>query len=142
MKERIRLTEEDLHRIIENSVRKVIMENEEDENWFKDKFGQGKRAVKSFLGQGADDVAQDLPYADEPTYNLRGRFKAARNGYREQGRINSNNANLEVLNDLEERFGPNTTIGQAKSKLKMYNGQAGGRITQSARRIYDKPTGF
>lgn len=69
-------------------------------------------------------------------------LKAARNGYREQGRINSNNANLEVLNDLEERFGPNTTIGQAKSKLKMYNGQAGGRITQAARRIYDKPTGF
>lgn len=142
MKQRIRLTEEDLHRIVENSVRKVIMENNEDESWLGDKFRQGARAARSFMGQGADGVAQDSPYADEPTYNWRGRFKAARNGYREQGRINSNNANLEVLNDLEERFGPNTTIGQAKSKLQMYNGQAGGRITQAARRIYDKPTGF
>lgn len=52
MKQRIRLTEEDLHRIIENSVRKVIMENDEDESWLGDKFRQGARAARSFMGQG------------------------------------------------------------------------------------------
>ena len=57
MKQRIRLTEEDLHRIIENSVRKVIMENDEDESWLGDKFRQGARAARSFMGQGADGVA-------------------------------------------------------------------------------------
>ena len=108
----------------------------------KSKFGQGERAARSFMGQGSDGTGQDSPYADEPTYNWRGRFKAARSGWREQGLQNSNNANLEVLNDLEERFGPNTTIGQAKSRIKMSNGAAKGRITQSARRIYNAPTGF
>ena len=142
MKQRIRLTEEDLHRIIENSVRKVIMENDEDESWLGDKFRQGARAARSFMGQGADGVAQDSPYADEPTYNWKGRFNAAKSGWREQGRMNGNNADMEVLNNLAQKFGTNTTIGQALNRLTMSNRGANGRITQTARRIYDKPTGF
>ena len=142
MKQRIRLTEEDLHRIIENSVRKVIMENDEAESWLGDKFRQGARAARSFMGQGADGVAQDSPYADEPTYNWKGRFNAAKSGWREQGRMNGNNADMEVLNNLAQKFGTNTTIGQALNRLTMSNRGANGRITQAARRIYDKPTGF
>jgi hypothetical protein len=44
-KKLIRLTESDLHRIVEESVANILSENEIEEGWFGDKWNQTKSAV-------------------------------------------------------------------------------------------------
>nr|DAX54020.1 MAG TPA: hypothetical protein [Caudoviricetes sp.] len=142
MKQVIRLTESDLQNIIEESVRRVMTENEEDESWLGDKFRQGARAAQSFMGRGSDGSSMANAGETQPTYNLRGRMNAAKNGWKEQGRMNGNNNNLEVLEDLAKRFGPDMSLGKLINKLRMSNLGASGRISQAAGKIYNSPAGF
>ena len=136
MKQVIRLTEGDLHRIVENAVMQTIMENDEDESWLGDKFRQGRRAVSSFMGNNSAGNSAANYGQTQPTYNLRQRFNSARTGWNEQGRMNGNNSNIEVLNQLAQRYGQNATIGQILNSLTMSNRGANGRISQASNRIY------
>ena len=53
MKKLIRLTESDLHRIVEESVANILAENEIEEGWFGDQWNQTKSAVgTAFNGEG------------------------------------------------------------------------------------------
>ena len=53
MKKFIRLTESDLHRIVEKSVANILAENEIEEGWVGDKWNQTKSDVgTAFNGEG------------------------------------------------------------------------------------------
>lgn len=142
MKKVVRLTESDLHNIIEESVKRIILENNEDESWLGDKFRQGSRAAKSFMGQNNNGSNMANDGETQPTYNFRGRFNAAKTGWKEQGRMNDNNTNMEVLNNLVKKFGSNATIGQIIKRLNMSNLGAQGRISKSAGNIYNASAGL
>lgn len=142
MKQVIRLTESDLQNIIEESVKRVMTENEEDESWLGDKVRQGARAAQTFMGRGSNGASMANAGETQPTYNFRGRMNAAKNGWREQGRLNDNNNNLEVLEDLAKKFGPDMSLGKIINKLRMSNLGANGRISQAAGRIYNSTAGF
>lgn len=132
-KQLIRLTESDLQNIIEESVTRILSENEECEGL----WNQIKRGAQSFMGRNANGGSEVPSNADQPTYNMRGRWNAARSGYKEQGRIDSNNANLETLNALAKKFGEDATIGQIINRITLGNKGAKGRINRSVRGIYN-----
>jgi hypothetical protein len=96
---KMRLTESDLHRLIEESVMQVLAENEMQEGWFGDKWNQTKSAVSTaFNGDG----------------NLGQRLQNAKKNWNTQGDLNGLNGLLQQLTQLLDagKINPQTTVGQ------------------------------
>ena len=100
MKQIIRLTESDLHQIIEESVLQILNENDMEEGWFGDKWNQVKTAGNTLLKEGEGSLGQ--------------RFQNARKNWSTQGDLNGI-ANLrKALIDLldKRQISPQTTVAQ------------------------------
>ena len=166
MKRTIRLTEADLHSLIENAVYNVLYENEEDEGL----WNQVKQGAKSFFGNGygKDEVdkntgnlknyrnsTQNRQEAGDWTanklngstpMNLKGRWNAAKTGFQQQGNIDNANKIIQTLDNLEQLVGvslgkygvdPNKmTIGQLRSYLGRAKGTANRRVNNANNAIY------
>ena len=126
-KQVIRLTESDLHEMIENAVYRIISENEEDEGL----WNQVKQGAKSFFGNGygkdkesnfrnsiADRQAKGEHTANwmngTTPMNLKQRWNAAKTGYQQQGVVDKVDDTIKYLNDLisQGKITPETTVGE------------------------------
>lgn len=99
-KQVIRLTEGDLHRIIEESVERIIAENMEDEGFLKN-FTTG---LKTFA---------NAPKA-KGGLNLRTRWDAAKKNYATQGEYDDLKGLLTKMRELvnKKQLDPNKTVAQ------------------------------
>ena len=156
MRQQIRLTESELQNIIEESVRRVIAENMEDEGFFGDLWKAGKNAF-------GGDVNRAKAAAQQTGANIRNGIQngynnvkqGVQNGYNNvrqgvQKRANAFGASMnasknqryaenavKALQQLQQMttynndpvFGPNSKTGQAVAQtIKMLNGAIKGRI--------------
>lgn len=152
MRQQIRLTESELQNIIEESVRRVIAENMEDEGFFGDLWRAGKNAF-------GGDVNRAKAAAQQTGANIRNGIQnvkqGVQNGYNNvrqgvQKRANAFGASMnasknqryaenavKALQQLQQMttynndpvFGPNSKTGQAVAQtLRMLNGALKGRI--------------
>lgn len=152
MRQQIRLTESELQNIIEESVRRVISENMEDEGFFGDLWRAGKNAF-------GGDVNRAKAAAQQTGANIRNGIQnvkqGVQNGYNNvrqgvQKRANAFGASMnasknqryaenavKALQQLQQMttynndpvFGPNSKTGQAVAQtIKMLNGAIKGRI--------------
>lgn len=156
MRQQIRLTESELQNIIEESVRRVIAENMEDEGFFGDLWKAGKNAF-------GGDVNRAKAAAQQTGANIRNGIQngynnvkqGVQNGYNNvrqgvQKRANAFGASMnasknqryaenavKALQQLQQMttynndpvFGPNSKTGQAVAQtLRMLNGALKGRI--------------
>lgn len=107
-KQVVRLTESQLHQLIEESVYRVLYENEEDESWVGDKLNQGKQAVKSFFGNGyGKDAVYKKGTTDDEGNDISGNLKNYRNSTRnrqERGDWTANRLNGTTPLNLGKRF--------------------------------------
>ena len=118
MRQQIRLTESELQNIIEESVRRVIAENMEDENWFGDKLKQGKSAVGTALNGNVGSFKQ--------------RLTNARKNWKAQGELNDINNLIQQLSQFVDarQISPQTTVAQLIGGK--YNNNRYGRMTSVA----------
>ena len=152
MRQQIRLTESELQNIIEESVRRVIAENMENEGFFGDLWKAGKNAF-------GGDVNRAKAAAQQTGTNIRNGIQnvkqGVQNGYNNvrqgvQKRANAFGASMnasknqryaenavKALQQLQQMttynndpvFGPNSKTGQAVAQtLRMLNGALKGRI--------------
>ena len=133
--------------LVENTVRQ-IMENEEDEGL----WNQMKQGAKSFFGRGygadketnmrtnpdnLDSWGNKKPFLSrKSTTNFKQRLNAAKSGFKEQGRIDSNDENTKVLNNLMQKYGENMTLGQVAKRLELDSRGARGRVSGANNKIY------
>ena len=117
MKQTIRLTEADLHRIIAESVNYALMESEIEEGWFKDKVNQGRSAFNTFMNNDQEDNT------------LSNRFASAKKNWNSQGELNG----LQSLRDQLSKYldagqiDPQTTVAQLVGGK--YNNNKFGKLT-------------
>lgn len=145
----VRLTESELKRLISESVINYLIENEEDEGL----WNQLKQGTKSFFGNGYGkdketnfrNTVADRQQRGEHTanwmngstpLNLKGRWNAAKAGWKEQGRIDTNDETTKVLTNLVQKYGENKTLGQILKSLNMSSNGARGRISKANNDIY------
>lgn len=153
MKQQIRLTESELQNIIEESVRRVIAENMEDEGWFTDRvkdvgsgirnaFGgdvdRAKAAAKGFgsnMGKLYRDTKARVQKGIDNRKNAYGAgVNAAKNQRYVQNAVNA----LQQLQQMttfkgDPTFGPNSATGKAVAQtLNMLNRYVKGRISSDA----------
>lgn len=153
----IRLDEETLHQIIIESVYDYLMENEEDEGL----WNQISQGAKSFFGNGYGkgketnyrNTVADRQQRGEHTanwmngstpMNLKQRWKAAKTGYKEQGRIDGNDKVANAIQTLlsfknakgQPMFNTNMTLAQVQQKLSTDTSGAKGRVSKANNNIY------
>ena len=151
MTQKIRLTESELYNIIAEQVNEAL----QDEGF----WNQLKQGTKSFFGHRYRDdndsrnTTADRQSRGEHTanflngstpMNLKGRWKAAKTGFQQQGYIDNADKIRNELDSLEEllasSFDQNTlnkmTIGQLKSRLGGAKGAAMSRIRGANNAIY------
>lgn len=118
MNQKIQLTEQDLHFLVENAVKIYLKENSEDENnWFGDKWNQTKSAYSTATQDGG-----------EQGMGLMDRIKNAKKNWKTQGELNDLNNAIETLYKYVHsgKLKPNMTVGQlfgVKDKTNGYLGQ-------------------
>lgn len=100
MKNRIKLTESELHNLIAESVKEVLAESAEmDEGWLGDKWNQAKSAARTaFNGEGG----------------VGNRLSQAKKNWNTQGDLNNINSLRQQLEQLldAKQISPDTTVGQ------------------------------
>ena len=114
---KIKLSESDLHRIIEESIMTVLAENETDEGWFGDKWNQTNSAVGTALnGQG----------------NFSQRLQNAKKNWNTQGDLNGINNLQQLLTQMLDarQISPQTTVAQLVGGK--YNNNKFGTMTAMA----------
>lgn len=156
MRQQIRLTESELQNIIEESVRRVITENMEDEGFFGDLWRAGKNAFGGDVNRAkaaARQTGANIRNGIQNGYN--NAKQGIENGYNNvkqgvQRRANAFGASMnasknqryaenavKALQQLQQMttynndpvFGPNSKTGQAVAQtLRMLNGALKGRI--------------
>ena len=115
MKQVIRLTEADLHNIIENSVRTALQENMTDEGvWNNVKAG-----ANAFFGRGVGNSSQrhNAPNDTEVNYNLGKRWQAAKTNYKEQGAYDKKQELINQLKSFAQKYGDKITIGDLIKRI-------------------------
>ena len=128
MKQRIKIKESDLNRIVSESVQRVLMENEMEEGWFGDKWNQTKSAASTAFGR--------------ENGNIRQRFQNAKKNWNTQGDLNGLNNLRQQLSKLldTKQISPNTTVAQLvggkynNGKFGTMSGMAANRKGQIGRR--------
>lgn len=130
MKQTIRLTEAELHRIIKESVNNALMENEMEEGWLGDKWKQTKSAVKTFANNGSGESTSS------------DRWARAKKNWNSQGELNG----LQSLKDQLSQYldagqiSPETTVAQLvggkynNNKFGKLSGQIANRKSQISNR--------
>ncbi len=151
MTQKIVLTESELYNVIAEQVNEAL----QDEGF----WNQLKQGAKSFFGNGYRNdsdyrnTSSDRQARGENTanrlngstpMNLKGRWNAAKTGYKEQGHIDNADNIRKELDNLEKllgaTFNQNTlnkmTIGQLKSRLGGAKGSAVNRVRNANNAIY------
>lgn len=156
MRQQIRLTESELQNIIEESVRRVIAENAEDEGFFKDIWNAGKNAFGGDVNRAKAAARQTGANIRNGVQNGINNVKqGVQNGYNNvrqgvQRRANAFGASMnasknqryaenavKALQQLQQMttynndpvFGPKSETGQAVAQtLRLLNGALKGRI--------------
>ena len=127
-KKLIRLTESDLHRIVEESVANILSENEIEEGWFGDKWNQTKSAVGTAFNKDGGSMGQ--------------RLQNARKNWNTQGELNGMNSLQQQLTQMLDarQISPQTTVAQLvggkynNNKFGTMTGMAANRRGQISRR--------
>ena len=99
MKQKIKLTESELHNLIAESVREVLAESDMDEGWLGDKWNQAKSAARTaFNAEGG----------------VGNRLSQAKKNWNTQGDLNNINSLRQQLEQLLDarQISPDTTVGQ------------------------------
>ena len=151
MTQKIRLTESELYNMIAEQVNEALL-NEDFCNQLiqgtKSFFGNGYRTDKDYRNTTADRQSRGEHTANflngSTPMNLKGRMKAAKTGFQQQGHIDNANKIRNELDNLEQllasSFDQNTlnkmTIGQLKSRLGGAKGAAMSRIRGANNAIY------
>lgn len=151
MTQKIRLTESELYNMIAEQVNEAL-QNEDFWNQLiqgtKSFFGNGYRTDKDYRNTTADRQSRGEHTANflngSTPMNLKGRMKAAKTGFQQQGHIDNANKIRNELDNLEQllasSFDQNTlnkmTIGQLKSRLGGAKGAAMSRIRGANNAIY------
>lgn len=151
MTQKIRLTESELYNMIAEQVNEALL-NEDFWNQLiqgtKSFFGNGYRTDKDYRNTTADRQSRGEHTANflngSTPMNLKGRMKAAKTGFQQQGHIDNANKIRNELDNLEQllasSFDQNTlnkmTIGQLKSRLGGAKGAAMSRIRGANNAIY------
>ena len=149
--QKIRLTESELYNIIAKQVNEAL-QNEDFLNQLiqgtKSFIGNGYRADNDYRNTTADRQSRGEHTANflngSTPMNLKGRWKAAKTGFQQQGYIDNADKIRNELDNLEEllasSFDKNTlnkmTIGQLKSRLGGAKGAAMSRIRGANNAIY------
>ena len=156
MKQQIRLTESELQNIIEESVRRVIAENMEDEGFFGDLWRAGKNAfggdvnrakaaarqtganIRNGIQNGYNNAKQGIENgynnAKQGVQRRANAFGASMNASKNQRYAENAVKALQQLQQMttynnDPVFGPNSKTGQAVAQtLRMLNGALKGRI--------------
>lgn len=123
MRQQIRLTESELQNIIEESVRRVISENMEDEGT----WNQIKSAGRTLFNRDGGNFPQ--------------RFKNARKNFTTQGELDDINGLIQQLSQLLDarKISPQTTVAQLvggkynNNRFGTMTGMAGNRKRQISR---------
>ena len=153
MRQQIRLTESELQNIIEESVRRVISENMEDESkaldWLSDKaagirnsfsrrdVGRTKAAAKN-LGANLGDLSNVGKKLRKDFSNRKKAFGAGVNASKNQRYVQNAVDALQQLQQMttfkgDPTFGPNSATGKSVAQtLKMLVGYIKGRINSDA----------
>ena len=118
-KKLIRLTESELHRIIEESATNILTENDMEEGWLSNKFKQGKQALKTAF-QDNDDMS------------IRDRWNNARRNWTNQGDLNKINDLIQQVSEFVDNgeIDPQITVAQLIGGK--YNHGRFGRMTGKA----------
>ena len=151
MTQKIRLTESELYNIIAEQVNEAL-QNEDFWNQLiqgtKSFIGNGYRTDNDYRNTTADRQSRGEHTANflngSTPMNLKGRWKAAKTGFQQQGYIDTADKIRNELDNLEEllasSFDQNTlnkmTIGQLKSRLGGAKGAAMSRIRGANNAIY------
>lgn len=134
-KQIVRLTESDLHRIVENTVYNILLENDEEEGW----LNQIKTGAKTLFN-------------NNKASGLKDRWRKAKANYQTQGQIDSMDSMKselqKVIGKLQELISagvitPQTTVGQILSNQIKFNSFSGKRANlqgQLYRRGMNKPS--
>lgn len=130
MGQTIKLTEQDLHRMIEESVVRYLNENEMEEGWLGDKWNQMKTAANTFAQKSNDGMG------------IKNRFNAAKKNWNTQGELNDiSNLQQMLIQMLDaKQISPNTTVAQLvggkynSGKFGTMTGMAANRRQQIQRR--------
>ena len=149
--QKIVLTESELYNIIAKQVNEAL-QNEDFLNQViqgtKSFFGNGYRTDNDYRNTTADRQSRGEHTANflngSTPINLKGRLKAAKTGFQQQGHIDKANKIRNELDNLEQllasSFDQNTlnkmTIGQLKSRLGGAKGAAMSRIRGANNAIY------
>ncbi len=156
MRQQIRLTESELQNIIEESVRRVIAENMEDEGFFGDLWRAGKNAfggdvnrakaaarqtganIRNGIQNGYNNAKQGIENgynnAKQGVQRRANAFGASMNASKNQRYAENAVKALQQLQQMttynnDPVFGPNSKTGQAVAQtLRMLNGALKGRI--------------
>lgn len=149
MRQQIRLTESELQNIIEESVRRVIAENAEDEGLFGDLWNAGKNALGGDVNR-AKTAAQNLgPNMKKLYTNTKARVKkgfddrknafgASMNASKNQRYIDNAIKALQQLQQAtkysnDPLFSPDKPMGQAVAKtINLLNGSLRGTVKSDA----------
>lgn len=127
-KQVIRLTESDLHQIIEESVMQILNEDNMEEGWFGDKWNQTKTAANTMFKGGNTPITR--------------RFQNARKNWSTQGQLNDISNLRKTLVDLldKRQISPETTVAQLvggkynQNRFGIMSGMAANRLGQISKR--------
>ena len=115
-KKPIKLTEQDLHFLVENTVQAYLTENGMDEGWFGDKWNQTKTAANTM-------------FQENKGAGLKQKFNNAKQNWNTQGQLNGLNNLKQQLEQFidSEQLNPQMTIAQLVGGK--YNGNKFGRMS-------------
>lgn len=151
MKQTIRLTESEIRSMIEESVKKIMNEENMDEGF----WDQIKQGAKSFVGQGYGNknpknyrnTVQNRQDRGEHTanalngttpMNFKGRWNAAKTGFKEQGNVDNANAVIKTLQDLIQSgdITADMSVKQVINKMTGNRLSAQNRVSKANNNIY------
>lgn len=134
MKRIVKLTESDLHNIIEESVRAALQESAMNEGMWNNL----KAGANAFFGKGVGDASgrNNAPNDTEVNYNLGKRWNAAKTNYQEQGKYDKKQEMIKTLEQFLQRYGANVKLRDVITSLKRSAGANMSRQSYSINQIY------
>lgn len=129
----VRLTEEQLHNIISESVQMILSENEQEEGWFGDKWNQVKSAYQTATQDNGVDFKK--------------RMQNVKKNWNTQGQVNNLSNLINQLTQLvqQNKIDPQITVGQLVGgkynqgkvgKLTLMRGNRKGQISRRGGKSY------
>lgn len=134
MKKIVKLTERDLHNIIEESVRTALQESAMNEGMWNNL----KAGANAFFGKGVGDALErnNALNDTEVNYNLGKRWNAAKTNYQEQGKYDKKQEMIKTLEQFLQRYGANVKLRDVITSLKRSAGANMSKQSYSINQIY------